>query len=124
MSRFRIVVVLLLGTTLLSSCKKVADEKKVDVAPGDIKIFSVPAVKSLSVEFAATPDPVNVYVVAGKDADKAQTDLQNGKEPASPLAAQKASSGTISVSSSEKTEMTILVTSSKKTSVTVKFNGS
>src|SRR5262249_37603906 len=124
MNRLRILGILLLGATVVPGCKKVADEKTSDVEPGQIIFYSVPAVKNLTVEFSSSAAPIDIYVVADKDAEKAKADLQNSKEPASPLAMQKASSGTITVSHSAKTEMTILITSMKKTTVTVKINGS
>ena len=124
MKRITIIGMLLFGATIVSGCKKVADEKKSDVEPGQIIFYSVPAVKNLTVEFSSSAAPIDIYVVADKDAEKAKADLQNSKEPASPLAVQKASSGTITVNNSTKTEMTILLTSMKKTTVTVKINGS
>jgi hypothetical protein len=125
MKRLPVVGLFLSAAVLMSGCKKVADEKTSDLEPGKIVFYSVPAVKSLTVDFSTNPSaPLDVYVVADKDAEKAKADLQNGKEPASPLANQKGASGTITVNSSAKTEMTILVTSNKKTTVTVKMNGS
>ena len=124
MKHIKVVAILLLGTTVVAGCKKVADEKISDVEPGQIIFYSVPAVKNLTVEFSSSAAPIDIYVVADKDAEKAKADLQNSKEPTNPLAMQKAKSGTITVTSSSKTEMTILLTSMKKTTVTVKINGS
>jgi len=125
MKRIWLVGVILMTAMALPGCKKVADEKTSDLEPGKIVFYTVPAVKSLTVDFSTSPSAtVDIFVVADKDADKAKSDLQNGKVPASPLAVQKAASGTITVSNSAKSEMTILVTSSKKTTVTVKMNGS
>jgi hypothetical protein len=125
MKRLQIAGMIVFAAAVLPGCKKVADEKKSDLEPGKIVFYSVPAVKNLTVDYSTEPSTqVEVYVVADKDAEKAKTDLQNGKEPTGALASQKAANGTINVASSAKTEMTVLVTSNKKTSVTVKMNGS
>jgi len=125
MKRSQSIGMLVLAAAALPGCKKVADEKKSDLEPGKIVYYSVPAVKNLTVEYSTEPSTqVEVYVVADKDAEKAKSDLQNGKEHAGALASQKAANGTINVTSSAKTEMTVLVTSNKKTTVTVKMNGS
>ena len=125
MKRMAMITIGMVAAALIPGCKKVADEKKSDLESGKIVFYSVPAVKSLTVDFSTEPTvQVDIYVVADKDADKAKADLQNGKEPTGSLASQKAASGTLNVTSSAKTEMTILVTSNKKTTVTVKMNGS
>jgi hypothetical protein len=125
MKRLRFIAGLLITAAVISGCKKVADEKQSPLDPGQIVFYSVPAVKILSVEFSTDPStPVDMYIVAGDAAEKAKTDMQNGKPPASPLATQKGASGTITASNPTKTEMTVLVTSTKKTTVKVKINGS
>ena len=126
MKHVRVLGFLFLAIVLLPGCKKVADEKSSPLEPGQIVFYSVPAVKNLTVEFSTSPTvPVDIYIVADKDAETAKTALQNGKEPSSPLATKKGdSSGSISASSTAKTEMTVLVTSNKKTTVNVKINGS
>jgi hypothetical protein len=125
MKRLRIIGILFLATVAFSGCKKVVDEKTSDLESGKIVFYSVPAVKSLTVDYSTDPaTQVDIYVVAEDGAEKAKADLQNGKEPTGSLASQKAANGTLSVTSSAKTGMTVLVTSSKKTKVTVKMNGS
>jgi len=125
MKHIQFVAMFALVFAALPGCKKVADEKKSDLDLGKIVFYSVPAVKSLTIDFSTEPSTqVEVYVFADKDAEKAKSDLQNGKEPTGALASQKAANGTINVTNSAKTEMTVLITSNKKTTVTVKMNGS
>jgi len=124
MGRWVVVAALAVG---LAGCQKLNVEKKVSVEGAGYNELTVDPAKSaqtVAVEFESKGNPVNVYLVLGKDEDAAKGDLKKGGPPANVVAKlEKSEQGTVEAKVPANEKLLVYLTSSngKDANVNVKL---